>query len=139
MDEAWKFVWSNYSLSAFHAAVPSWQLMLRCAVFVLQGFYRNTVPVNGAGMGFSWIWYEQFLEIWKCTMDVTNSAHLSFHNLFLHCCSYMCEQGPHKRSKYGQSAQVTLCLLFLYSILQCCNCELTLQHTLNMHHSLQKQ
>jgi len=43
MDEAWQLVWSNYSLSAFHAAVPSWQLMFRCVVFVLQGFYRNTV------------------------------------------------------------------------------------------------
>jgi len=71
-------------------------------------------------------------------MDVTNSAHLYFHSSLLQCCNYVCEQGPHKRSKYGQSAQVTLCLPFLYSIIQCCNYELTLQHTVNMHHPLQK-
>jgi hypothetical protein len=50
MDEAWQLVRSNYSINAFHSAVPSWQLKFRCVVFVLQGFYRNTILDNGAGM-----------------------------------------------------------------------------------------
>jgi hypothetical protein len=122
MVEAWQLVISNYSLKAFHSAVPSWQLKLRCVVFVLQGFYRNTIIDNGAGMLPPNYDMNNFLKL-KCVLWMWLILHIFLFIPYYYNASTICVwTRAAQMMKYGQSAQGILYL----------------QHTVNMHYQIKK-